>query len=232
MIDLGQIISKREFDKNYSINGYRLIDSVVKYDKKLNLNTLEGINTLLEYSKDRKYPFPLFRTKGLLYIGEGNFVTVKQPNFLLPIILLFLLLLLGISSLRGLDNNEFHIDPNIEDYEGSLVRPEEVSEAQTLIPGFPNLYMEANQNKLYVELVNPYDNPCYFKYTILLKETSEVIYSSKLIPPGKTINDITLDRNIDKGEYDVIIRINTYLLSDPEFPLNNSDVITKLYALE
>ena len=56
-------------------------------------------------------------------------------------------------------------------------------------------------------LLNPEGNPCYFKFTIVLKDTDETIYESQYVPPGQSITDVTLTKPLAEGEYNATIKI-------------------------
>lgn len=78
-------------------------------------------------------------------------------------------------------------------------------------------------------LLNPDGNPCYFKFELVLKSTGETIYTSKLVPPGKAITNITLSKALAEGEYDATIKISTYSLTD-QSAMNGANVETVLVA--
>ena len=48
--------------------------------------------------------------------------------------------------------------------------------------------------------MNPEGNPCYFTFTLVLKDTDETIYQSKMVEPGKAITQITLSKELSAGE--------------------------------
>lgn len=146
-------------------------------------------------------------------------------------ILLALLLLLNIVvlivGLYFLTNNlnQVDIDPNAEDYVSSLKRPDDIDSSQILIPGYGELTMEKGSNTLETTLFNPEDNPCYFRFTLVDAETEEVLYESKLVPPGKGISPITLNKTFDEeGTYSVILKYETVDLEDTSINYNGSEV--------
>lgn len=62
------------------------------------------------------------------------------------------------------------------------------------IPGYPSISLPANQQTVQVALLNPEGNPCYFTFELVLSDTNEVLYTSKQVPPGQMIEEITLTR--------------------------------------
>jgi len=121
------------------------------------------------------------------------------------------------------------IDPGSDKWNGSTSQASaEDSDAATItIPGYPSLYIPAGQTDVAVAFVNPEENPCYFQYDLVLQETGEVLYSSKLIPPGEAITRATLSRALQSGEYSAVLQISTSSLETLE-ALNGANVLTML----
>lgn len=124
----------------------------------------------------------------------------------------------------------FHpdIDPNAGDWKGSTLPDKSGGEAVGIkIPGYPSITLPANQQEVTVALLNPEGNPCYFTFALVLKDTGEVLYTSKLVPPGQVISSITLSRALPAGEYNAVIRISTTSLKDGS-AMNGANVETVL----
>ena len=62
------------------------------------------------------------------------------------------------------------------------------------IPGYPTITIEADKKDVQMNLMNPEGNPCYFTFEIVLNDTGETIYTSKMVEPGKAITEVTLDK--------------------------------------
>jgi hypothetical protein len=78
-----------------------------------------------------------------------------------------------------------------------------------------------------VNFVNPKGNPCYFRISLVVDE--ETVYESKLIPPGKGIYEIQLNRSLPAGRYPhAILRYQCFSLEEPSAPLNGADVVLNL----
>ncbi|MDR1774345.1 MAG: hypothetical protein LBR30_05710 [Clostridioides sp.] len=156
----------------------------------------------------------------------------KKKRMFLWIILALIMLIVGIwfvknpSSLPEPVKNAINLDPN----QGAKVdRVEEKAEQKGIqIPGYPEIPLKPDQNKMYVALTNPEGNPCYFEFTIKLKSTGEVIYKSGDVAPGKTINEQTLSKTFKEGTYDAVIEIRTKALEEPHGAMNGANVETKL----
>ena len=54
------------------------------------------------------------------------------------------------------------------------------------------------------------------------EESYEVLFTTGLIPPGQYCNQVTLTRALEPGEYNVILHVQPYRMSD-KTPTNNAD---------
>ena len=59
------------------------------------------------------------------------------------------------------------------------------------------------------------------------RDTGEVLYISKMVPPGQMVSNITLSRALPAGEYNATIRITTASLEDGS-AMNGANVETVL----
>lgn len=97
------------------------------------------------------------------------------------------------------------------------------------IPGYPKIMVPAGETKVKMNLKNPEGNPCYFTFEIVLTETAETIYTSKMVEPGKAITEVELTRALEPGEYPAVLKITTASLEDGS-EMNGADVETVLVA--
>ena len=95
------------------------------------------------------------------------------------------------------------------------------------IPGYPSITIPADTKDVTVNLMNPEGNPCYFTFTLVLKDTDETIYQSKMVEPGKAITQITLSKELSAGEYPAILKISTAAMDDGR-AMNGANVETVL----
>ena len=121
------------------------------------------------------------------------------------------------------------IDPNAGAWDGSALpdKTEDKPAVGIKIPGYPSITLPADQQEVSVALLNPEGNPCYFTFELALRDTDEVLYTSKLVPPGQAISSITLSRALSAGEYNAVIRISTTSLEDGS-AMNGANVETVL----
>lgn len=116
----------------------------------------------------------------------------------------------GINSGQGLE-----IDDQAVDWKGTLpvANNNENKQEGIKIPGYKQMVVEAGTVDVSVNLVNPEGNPCYFVIKIVLTDTGEQIYESKLIEPGKGLYNISLTRPLAKGSYKAQIQYEPYDLN-------------------
>lgn len=99
------------------------------------------------------------------------------------------------------------------------------------IPGYKSITVEAGTKDVTVDLTNPEGNEVYFEISFYLPDTDETIYTSKLIKPGQHIYNITLERELEAGEYPLTVKYATYSADDNLDPRNGADVNCTLIAV-
>lgn len=92
------------------------------------------------------------------------------------------------------------------------------------IPGYKSIEIPAGTKDVKIDLTNPESNHVYFEISFYLPETDETIYKSKLIKPGQHIYEITLDREMEAGDYPLTVKYATYKADDSLTPQNGADV--------
>lgn len=95
-------------------------------------------------------------------------------------------------------------------------------EAGIRIPGYSVIPVSAGNKEVSIDLTNPEENNVYFQITFLLGE--EQIYQSKLIRPGDHLYEITLDRTLEAGTYDLTIQYDTFAMDENYSPRNGASV--------
>ncbi len=106
------------------------------------------------------------------------------------------------------------IDPNAgvyQDEETEVTEPGQMS-----IAGYSKATIPANQTTVPLLLRNPQTNQdkVYFSYDLILEDTGEVLYSSKMVPAGQAITQITLSRPLPAGVYNAIVLWKSYLIDN------------------
>ena len=120
----------------------------------------------------------------------------------------------------------WEIDPNAKDYES--IHTNQSSSDSIAIPGYADVVFPAKQRNVQLVLLNPEGNPCYFRFSLILRETEEKLYSSGLVPPGQAVTDLRLSRALESGDYHMNIEIETFSLTDELTPLNGAIVEVNL----
>jgi hypothetical protein len=125
---------------------------------------------------------------------------------------------------------KLELDDNATAYEGAL--PEDRSDGMPgiAVPGYASITIPAETTDVQMALLNPEGNPCYFTFELVLKDTGESLYESKMVEPANSINAVTLSRGLAVGEYPLTIRIRTYSLED-HTAMNGANVATTLVVL-
>ena len=100
------------------------------------------------------------------------------------------------------------------------------------IPGYKSISIPAGTRDVEVELMNPEQNEVYFEISFYLPETDETIYTSKMIRPGQHLYEITLEREMEAGEYPLIVRYATYSADEAMTPRNGAEVNCTLAVSE
>lgn len=129
---------------------------------------------------------------------------------------------------------ELQIDPNA----GELVTPTPApTEPGVAIPGWGSITLPAGVTEASTTLKNPEANADWYYLTFEMRlptvdeetgaESYEVLFTTGLIPPGQYCNKVTLTRALEPGEYNVILHVQPYRISD-KTPTNNADMETVL----
>lgn len=159
---------------------------------------------------------------GYVPVGEHSFVgIIKTRIFLIILPLLILLLLLGIGIKQFLPAATPSVpstsvttttepwSPDIDDNLGKY-DVEKAGVGNIEVKGFSKWHVPAGKkDNLSIILENPASNRCYFTFIMTLDDTDEVIYQSKMVPPGEGIYRISLNKPLEAGEYNATIRIKT-----------------------
>jgi len=177
-------------------------------------------------------------------MNDSGGIVIKKSYIIIGSIVILLLLvgalIIGLNWDNWFGNNipdnpsssqsgTLDIDSNASEWNGEKLqdKTEDKPAAGIKIPGYPSITLPANQKNVSVALLNPEGNPCYFVFELLLKDTGESLYTSKLVPPGQAITQISLSRALGAGEYNATIKITTYSTAD-QSPMNGANVETVL----
>ena len=172
--------------------------------------------------------------------AKSDSIVIKKNHIVIAVIIILLLIIGGIVLVLNLSswfggeepapttqNATMEVDPNAGQYTGEKPEDKGGDAKGIKIPGYPSITIPANQTDVTVALLNPEGNPCYFVFELVLKDTDETLYTSKLVPPGQAITSITLSKPLEAGQHNAVIKISTYSL-DSQSPMNGANVETIL----
>jgi len=94
------------------------------------------------------------------------------------------------------------------------------------IPGWTAIRLPSGSLSADVSLHNPQANEGYYAlcFTLKLADTGEMIFTTGSIDPGYKCSRVTLNRELEPGEYDAILFVQPYLLDESETPTNNAEL--------
>lgn len=78
------------------------------------------------------------------------------------------------------------------------------------IPGYSTITIPADTKDVKITLGNPEGNQCYFKFELLVD--GESLYTSDFVQAGYAIENVELEKALEKGTYDAVIKITPYSL--------------------
>lgn len=115
-----------------------------------------------------------------------------------------------------------------DDWDDGVEEPTS-QQSGTRIPGYSYAEMDAGDTDLVIRIGNPKENKVGFFATLKL-EDGTVLYESGLLKPGQGLEAVPLNRTLEKGVYDAVVRYQCVLLDDENTPLNAAESAFKLYV--
>ena len=158
----------------------------------------------------------------------------KTNKILIGIIICLIAVIIGgaIYFTRGTDKDKENktldsaFEPNL-DSNASETASNDGNNEEADKPEGIRIPVPADTTDIEMNLENPAGNPCYFTFELVLKDTNETLYTSKMVEPGKAITNVTLSHGLEKGEYPAVIKISTASLEDGS-AMNGANVETTL----
>lgn len=99
------------------------------------------------------------------------------------------------------------------------------------MPGYSEITIDSDNKIAKVDLYNPEANKVYFQIKLILSETGEQIYKSKLLKPGQHLYEIELKRPISEGKYNITIQYDTFSIDENYTPRNGASIKCILNAV-
>lgn len=173
------------------------------------------------------------QTQGYIKVGEGEYLTLCKSTVLRNLLLLIILMsiIAAVATIGSKPSKKAGIDVDAGKFKAPIEISKDIDPDHISIPGYDNIRMKADTDMAYVALWNPDENPCYFLFTIIEKDTGMELYKSGLIPPGYAVTEIKLNKKIAKGTHPITIRISSFSLEDSETEMNGGEVETNLVGV-
>ncbi len=126
------------------------------------------------------------------------------------------------------------VDPGAGEYVEPIEQANENQGEGIAIPGWGYITIPAGETDIAVDFPNPEANAekYYLSFELRLKDSGEVLYASELVPPGQTIQNITLSRALEEGNYQAVIHVQPYKMDENQTPTNNADMETELVVFK
>lgn len=150
------------------------------------------------------------RPLAYLPLEDRNMYVCITAFTLWPLIILLMLLLAFLLLGRctpGEKPEKF--SPRIEEVTESQPGKGRTDGGQIKIKGFTGISILAETGEGNVLFENPAGNNCYFVFSLYTKDNT-LLYKSKMLPPGRDIRTIRINKKLPAGEYDGYIHIDTY----------------------
>lgn len=225
--------SRKEFERRHENGGY-LLSGIIGKGAKEECGKLYLADSILPIYRCT-YNKRLYEPYGYVQCEDDTYLVILQlriRKFLLMFLLLVLLVLFGLFLYRGIGQNGPDLEPGTRDFKAAQKLPDDYGETSIIIPAFQSLYVRAGDTGVKTVLWNPEKNQVYFQFQLVLKNTQEVIYESRLVPPGQAIYELSLKRSFDPGVYPLIVRVTTYDVKEYEQQMNGGEVETSLNVVK
>lgn len=159
----------------------------------------------------------------------------KNRVYVFIIICLTIVLIIGMKFAFEYGKNQANqktlvVSNNTVDWDKQLDNKSQGTE-EIKVPGYKEITVKNSSESWLITLPNPKENNCYFKYTITIDNSNEIIYESDLIEPGKAITSFKPEIKLKQGDYDLYLNINAYSLNQNLDELNGAKIKTTLHVI-
>lgn len=235
-----EYIDVKEFNEQIAIDNISYVGEIVVNDKKevkqKHKKRIEQDDIEIEIKPIGCYEGKKYITIGYIPCGNNEYIIVKKKKKFRLILYLLTIFILLVSLIGGwfiLNKDDINIDPNAYDYTSSLKRPENIDDSKIMVPGYGKFTINKGSGVIDTVLFNPEGNPCFFQFTLIEKETNEVLYESKLVPPGKGISPIKLSKSFDEiGSFEAVLKFKSVDLENTDITYNGSEMDVIINVIE
>lgn len=219
--------TKKQIRSLYPGNNFKMAAEYAPGSKENEAGVLRHESTnlpLTEYGSNTRIKY---REKGFVAVdpGEDRYAAILQnvlPQRIAALVLCLAIIAGGIALAVSLNKGgataAVTSTPLLPALESGAVDWEGVKTTETSgipadgirIPGYKSITIEADTTEVSVNLQNPEKNSCYFVIRLVLLDTGETLYESKMIEPGKGLYNITLSRALEAGTYGAQLQYEPY----------------------
>lgn len=165
------------------------------------------------------------QTEGTDYV---RVIRRSPAKILIPLLLLLALLVGGL--IWYLNREE---GPDLDHAAVAYEMPDgavNTDPTQLMMPFIDEITVTSADRAGHTALVNPEGNESYFRYILTLTDTGEEIYRSGLIEPGKAVVDWEINTDLEPGDYNAELAINSFALDDYESETNGGNMVLVLHV--
>ena len=101
---------------------------------------------------------------------------------------------------------------------------------QLMRPYYDEVTVTADDRAGHAVLSNPEGNQSYFRYILTMTDTGEELYRSGLIEPGMAVTKWEINQDLEPGDYDAELAIDTFALADHEQSTNGGNLAITLHV--
>ena len=116
-----------------------------------------------------------------------------------------------------------------DNWDPGIDEKDKPQQSGTQIPGYSSAVMNAGDKTLKINIGNPKDNKVGMFASLKLSDGT-VLYESPLLKPGQGVEEIPLNKTLEKGTYDAFVEYQCVLLDENNTPLNAAQSGFKLIA--
>lgn len=108
------------------------------------------------------------------------------------------------------ENAQMGIMPGIDLEERQKQLQEELDNSMIAFSVNTNPVFEDKEAEGNLMIENPVHNAKLLVAEIILEETNEIIYTSKALLPGSYLENVKLDKPLEKGKYEALVELKAY----------------------
>lgn len=164
---------------------------------------------------------------------EGTYVRIVKNSIaklLIPIVLIILIIMGGLFAWYSQQSKVPGLDKTAIAYQ--MPNGAKNDDPSRIMMPFFDVINVTKDGQGQMVLLNPDGNECYFKYILTLTDENKKIYESGLIKPGMAVTEWKLNENLEAGEYNATLQIETSDINDYTQKANGGNYVVKVVVEE